>query len=162
MVDAVGGEAENRLCDDEAYIVLQTFMQPVAPMRLAVAIAGLPADPYSTVLAQLDGCGRDVVCPQIERAAGAQVKAGVMPVASQNAVFDRAAVQWEAEMGTAIVEREDTAPIVHDEQRTRAAGDDHHPLGLQLVQGASADQFLAAKLLGSLADRFGHRRSSFR
>src|SRR5271155_2962133 len=103
-------------------------------MRFAVAIAGLPADPYSIVLAHLDWCGRDVVCPQIECAAGAQVKAGVMPVASQNAVFNRAAVQWEAEMGTAIVEREDMAAIVHYEQRTRAAGGDHHPLGLQLVK----------------------------
>jgi hypothetical protein len=49
---------------------------------------------------------------------------------------------------------------MHDEQPTHAAADDHHPLGLQLVQGPSADQFLAAKLLGSLADRLGHRRSS--
>ncbi len=70
-------------------------------------------------------------------------------------------MQWEAEMGTAIVDREDTAPIMHDEHRARAAADDHHPLGFQFVQGANADQFVAAKLLGSFADRFGHLGSSF-
>src|SRR5271157_4191394 len=61
-------------------------------------------------------------------------------------------------MGTAIVEREDMAAVVSDEQRTGVASDHHHPLGLQFVQGPDADQFVAARFLGFFADWLGHFR----
>jgi hypothetical protein len=80
-----------------------------------------------------------------------------MPVAGQNAVVDRAAVQREAEMRATIVEREDATPVMDDQQWTRTAVDDGHPLGLQLRKSPDADPITGQGLRSSVVARLGHR-----
>ncbi len=86
----------------------------------------------------------------------------MVPMAGQDAIGDRAAVQREAEMRAAIVERKDAAAIVDDEQRALAGLDDARAFGLELGQGAGAQPILAARWVGRLvrnagAGGFGHR-----
>ena len=63
----------------------------------------------------------------------------MMPVAGQNAIFDRAAVERETEVRATVIEREDAIPVVHDEQWAGPAMEDGHALGLQLLQSPGAD-----------------------
>jgi hypothetical protein len=114
VIGDLAAEAQHRLGEDEADIVLQPLAQPVAPMGLAVHVTRPGIDPNGTVIPQLDWRGRDIIGPEVEGAAAGEVKAGMMPMAGQNPVLDRAAVQRKTEMRATVVEREDTAPVVHD------------------------------------------------
>src|ERR1700731_1017855 len=59
-------------------------------------------------------------------------------------------------MGAAIVERENAAPFVDDKQWTRAAMDDGHPLGLQLLNGPDSDPIISQGLRSSVVTSLGH------
>ena len=84
--------------------------------------------------AQLDRAGRRVVRPQIEGAAAFEVEAGVVPVAGQDPVLDAAPVEREAHVGAAVVEREDAAAVVDDEDRAMGAVHDESAFRLQLFE----------------------------
>ena len=56
-----------------------------------------------------------VVRPQIEGAAGAEIEAGVMPMAGKDSILDAAAVKGKAHMGAAVVERVDFAFVVDED-----------------------------------------------
>src|SRR6185437_15581774 len=74
-----------------------------------------------------------------------QVKAGVMPVAGQDATVQAALVQRETHVWTAIVDREDLALVPEHRDAVSVAADDQ------------------ASLLGKLAERAGpnHSRAFF-
>ena len=72
----------------------------------------------------LDRVGPHVVGPGIERAAGGQVEAGVVPVAGDQPALDRAPMQREAHVRAAVVERVGLA----------VAPEDAHTMGTQLGQ----------------------------
>jgi hypothetical protein len=115
IVGPVTVETEHSLGEDKTDIVLQPLAQPVAPVIIAIGVARTAADPHPSVVPQFDHRGRDIVRPEIESAAAGEVKAGMMPVTGQDAVFNRAAVKRETEVRAAVIEREDTILIVHDE-----------------------------------------------
>ena len=46
----------------------------------------------------------DVIRPEIERSAAGKVEARMVPMAAQNAVFDRTAVKREAHMRAAVIQ----------------------------------------------------------
>ena len=71
-------------------------------------------------VAQLDRADRYVVRPQVEGAAAFEIEAGVVPVTGQDAVLDAAALEREAHVRATIVERENAAAVVDDEDRTMA------------------------------------------
>jgi len=56
----------------------------------------------------------------------------MMPVAGQDAVLDAAAIEREAHMRAAIVERENASVVVHQQDRTMTPAHDEAPLGFQL------------------------------
>ena len=155
MIRATATEAQHRLGEDKTDIVLQALAQAIAPVGVAVRVARPRANPQSPVVPELDRGGRDIVCPEIKGPAADEVKAGVMPVARQDAVLDRAAVQRKTEMRAPVVECEEFAPIMCDEQRTTAAVNDGHSPRLQLIQRADADPLIGRMLV----TRLGHRAS---
>ena len=83
---------------------------------------GLGLDDHrDPAVVDLDRVGADVVGPGIERAARAEVEAGVVPVAGHQAALDRAAVQREAHVGAAVVERE-RRPVAPEDADRLGAG----------------------------------------
>jgi hypothetical protein len=55
-----------------------------------------------------DSSGRDIV--RRDRTSARGVESGMMPMASQNAILDRAAMQWKIEIPTTAVERKNFVP----------------------------------------------------
>jgi len=135
IVGAVTAETEHGFGKNEADIVLQPLAQPVAPVIIAIGVARPSADPHRSLVAQLDRSGRNIIRPEIESAAAGEVKAGVMPVTGQNAVFNRAAVKRETEVRATVIERVDAILIVHDEQWA-GVGHAFGPNEMRLVKAA--------------------------
>ena len=138
-----GEEATHRLGDDQIQLVGQAVRQPPAPVAHRVGTVEHRPDP-DLVVAQLDGTGRHVVGPQVERAAAGQIEPGVMPMAGQDAVLDRPAVEREAHMRAAVVEGADPALVADHEDRPMAVAPQHHAaLGLQFRKRAHAKEVVA-------------------
>ena len=134
-------QASHRLGDDQIQIVGHAIREPAAPVthRVGMVEHGLYPDVFP---ADLDRTGRDVVRPQVERAAAGQIEPGVMPMAGQDAVFDRPTVEREAHMRAAVVERAET-PLLADHEHRPVASPQHHPaLGLQLGKRANANELV--------------------
>ena len=74
-------------------------------MRSAVRSGSGSTTTVTRVAVDLDRVGAHVVGPRVERAAGTQVEAGVVPVAGDEAALDGAAVEREAHVRAAVVER---------------------------------------------------------
>ena len=113
---ALSQQATHRLGDDQIQIVGQAVREAAAPVthRVGMVEHGLYPDLFP---ADLDRTGRDVVRPQVERAAAGQIEPGVMPMAGQDAVLDRPAVEREAHMRAAVVEGADPALVADHEHR---------------------------------------------
>lgn len=109
-----------------AQATLQFFLFPFA--------TGKGAHPHLTV-AHFDGIGGNVVRPRVQRSPAFHIKAGVMPVAGENAVAQTAHVQRKAHVRTPVVQGDDF-PLVVDHQDSL-----HHlvTLLLHLIQAACAD-----------------------
>ena len=92
-----------------------------------------------TVAVDLHRVGADVVGPGIERSPGAQVEAGVVPVARHQAALDRAPVEREPHVRAAVVEGErcTVAPEDADGLGTGLARQATGPL--QLVERSDRD-----------------------
>ena len=69
---------------------------------------------------ELDVKGLRVVGPRIERAAGHEVEAGVVPVTGQEAGFDRALMQRKTEMRAPVLDRERATLVPDDDDGKRA------------------------------------------
>ena len=136
--------ALHRFGDDEADVVREAVIEPPAPVRnCGVGTTEGCPDPDLAV-AQLDRAGRRVVRPQIECAAAVEIEAGVVPMAGQDAVLDAAAVEREAHVRASVVEREDAAAVIDDEDR---------PMGA--VQTSRPFAFRSARLPASVKSVFG-------
>ncbi len=73
------------------------------------------------VAAHLDGEAAQVVGPLVERTSGRQVEAGVVPVAGEDPVADRATVEREAHVWAAVVHGVDL--VVLDKEANRVPVD---------------------------------------
>src|SRR5262249_37082888 len=105
--------AVNGFGNDKAQNMREAVVEPLAPTRCRIVVAEDGPNPDFAVT-HLGGTGRDIICPQIEGTAAREVEAGVVPMAGQGAVLDAAAIQRKSHMRAAIVEREDTTPVVED------------------------------------------------
>jgi hypothetical protein len=94
----------------------------------------------------LEGANRNVVRPQVERAAAFEIKASVVPMTGQDAVLDTAAFKRKAHVRATIVEREDAPPIIDNQNRTVAPVDDKHPLCLQVIEGSGKRKSLVRRV----------------
>ena len=81
----------------------------------------------------LDRRRGNVVGPKVKGAATSEVKTRVMPMAGQDAVFDRASMERKSKMGAAVIEGKHLPIIMNDEQRTASTANDNHARGLQLL-----------------------------
>jgi len=94
----------------------------------------------------LDGANRNVVRPQVERAAAFEIKASVVPMTGQDTVLDTAAFERKAHVRATIVEREDAPPIIDNQDRTLAPVYDEHPLCLQFFEGSGKRKSLVRRV----------------
>jgi len=156
MIRATATEAQHRLGEDKTDIMLQALAQAIAPVGVAVRVACPPANPQSPV-PELDRGGRDVVRPEIESPTAGEVKAGVMPMAGQDPIFNRAPVKRKTEMRATIVESEELASIMHDQQRTCAAANDGHAARLQLLQCPGAYPIVSRRFATWVVATLRHR-----
>src|SRR5581483_749291 len=108
--------------------LLQALLEAVLELRPAVG--GGRDDDDHRIAVDLDGVGPDVVGPGVEGAPGAEVEAGVVPVAGHEAALDRAPVERKAHVGAAVVEGEGgtVAPEDADRLGPGLAGEAARPL----------------------------------
>jgi hypothetical protein len=119
-----------RLGDDKADVVCKAIRKPPTPVLSGIGMTerGLHPDP---AIAHLDREGRHVVGPEVESAAAFEVKAGVVPMAGQDAILEAAPLEREAHVRASIVEREDAPTIVDDEDWAMGTMHDESALRLQ-------------------------------
>ena len=157
VVYALADKPQHSLGENETDVLFQPLAQSIAPVGVTVGIAGVRRDPHHTV-AYLDCRRGNVVGPKVEGAATRQVKTGVVPMAGQDAVFDRASMERKSKMGAAVIEGKHLSIVIDDEQWTASAANDNHARSLQLLQRRHANEVIG--VLGrALADRdFRHER----
>jgi hypothetical protein len=103
----------------------------------AVAL-GLDDDEDLAVLHH-HGVGPGVVGEGVERAARGQVEAGVVPVAGDQALLDRAPVEGEPHVGTAVVEGVGHALVPEDAHAVSSRLAHQAASGPQVIQTADGD-----------------------
>ena len=110
--------------------------QPVVePLPLVAERVLRRRDVHVDVVAlDLDREAAQVVGPLVERAAGAEVEARVVPVAREDPVADRPAVQGEAHVRAAVVDRVHLALVGEQADRVALDADDEPALGLELLE----------------------------
>jgi hypothetical protein len=112
---------------------------------------GIGVDPDMAV-AHLHRERRHIIGPLVKRAAAFQVKTGMMPVTGQDAVLDRAPIQGEAHVGTAIVYGIDFVLVVKEGHRVPVDMHGEIAFFLQLVQRGHACPCSFSHLGSSLFD----------
>jgi hypothetical protein len=110
------------------------------PVLVAVGVSGARADPYHAVT-DFDRRGRHVVGPWIERAAGSEIEARMVPMAGEDSVLDRAAMQRKAQVRATVIQREHAALVVHDDEWPVRPCCDGHLLSAQFFERTNADEF---------------------
>ena len=108
-VFAVLQQADDRLGDHQRDVAFQAVAQSAAQVFLGIGTRG-EVYPY-TAIAYFHRESADIIGKLVECATTGEVEAGVMPVTGEDAVADRAAIQWEAHVGAAIVHRVDAIPV---------------------------------------------------
>ena len=129
FVDPGAARAEHRLGDHQAQIVRHAVVETSSPVLGRIGAEATVRRDEDLAVRDPHRRGGHIVGPQVEGAAARQVEARVMPGAGENAVPDAALVQGKAEMRAAVVQGEHAALVVHHEQRTAPALDDHATLG---------------------------------
>ena len=102
--------------DDEPEIMGKAVIEPLAPMVRRIAMSKRWVDPDLAV-PHLDGTGRNVIRPEIERAATRQIEAGVMPMACQDPILHAAPIERKTHVRAAVVEREYVFAVVDHQNR---------------------------------------------
>jgi hypothetical protein len=92
---------QDSLANNEGYIPFQPDFQPFALVLAGIGMGGQVYPEF--IAAYFDGEAANIVGELVEGSAAFEVEAGVMPVAGEDAVFDRAAIQGKAHVGAAVV-----------------------------------------------------------
>jgi hypothetical protein len=137
--------AMHGLGDDQAEVVGEAVSKPSMPVRRGIGMTERGLHPHIAV-AHLDRADRNVVRPQVEGAAAFEIEPSVVPMTGQDTVLEGAALEWEAHMRTTIVEREDAAAVVDDEDGPVATMHNHTALRLQLLKAAGEREFLVRRV----------------
>ena len=138
-------EHDRRLRDHERDVALEPDLQPRS--LVGDAVARRSQVDVDVVAVDLDREAAQLVGPLVERAARAEVEARVVPVAGEDPVRDRAAMEREAHVRAAVVDREhravlgEQADVVTVERDDEAACLDAAPRARQrVVAGQSRQQ----------------------
>jgi hypothetical protein len=133
------------LGDNETKVVCEAVPKPLAPMRGGIGMIQRGFHPHFAI-AQFDGEGRHVVGPKVKGAAAFEIEAGVMPMTGQDAVFDAAQLERKTHVWAPIVEGENAAAIVDDQDRTMDAVQNEPALCLELIKAAGEHEFPARRV----------------
>jgi hypothetical protein len=134
-------QRNRRLRDDERDVALEPVVQPLALMCDGV-LARTQVD-EDGVTVDRDRESAQLVGELIERPAGPQVEACVMPVAGQDAVAHRAAVQREAHVRAAVVDRVHLVAVREETDGVPVQVHDEPPRRAHLVERRGVDQTFA-------------------
>ena len=121
-------QPEQGLRLDQAHADVQPPLQAPAVERRVGVLARAARDQHLPV-GDAHLVGRHVVGEQVERAAGSDVEAGVVPVAGQDAVVERSAVQREAHVRAAVVHGGNAVTVGEHGDGDPVALDQDDPLG---------------------------------
>ena len=91
--------------------MLHAIIQSASPMQPFVARRRIGINPHLAIYDNYRK-GAHVVGEGIERTTACQVKAGVMPVAGENSIFNTAPIQGKTHVGTSIVHGADLSIMV--------------------------------------------------
>jgi hypothetical protein len=116
---------QDRLRDNQANVLLQSFAQPPAGMLNLIARSGMAADEH-VFAAQFDVERLHVVSPKVESTTTVRIESRVVPVACNHSIFTAALVEREAHMRAAIVDGPNIAGIV--EQHDGPIGAPHYDM----------------------------------
>jgi hypothetical protein len=116
--------AEHRLADYQTGIVGKAIIEALSPMGRLVARCGRGRHPNLTVDDPNRAC-RHVVCPEIEGRTAAQIKTGMMPMASEDTVLNASAVKGKPHMRAPVVEGDHIVIISHDKHGATGRPDHH-------------------------------------
>ena len=147
----------DRLGDHEPEVVGKAIVEPTAPVARGVAMAERRLEP-DLPITHLDRTRRDVVGPEIEGAAARQIEARVMPMTSEDAVLDAAAIERKAHMRAAVIQREDASPIIDHQDRGVATMQHEATLSLQLGKTAGAHKVRTRHILPRSVIASMHRK----
>src|SRR5687768_15075215 len=140
---AIGGtrrlQAKDRLGDDETDVVLQPLLQTRGPMLHRVARGRRRIYPHP-IANEGHGEGPHVVGEWVKGTPAREVETRMVPMAGQNAVFDRTSVQWESHMRAAIIDGIHLTAVVEHGDGMAFTGDDHAPSLLQRLEGVYSDE----------------------
>src|SRR5262249_32633499 len=131
--------------DDQGEVMCEAVRKPLMPVRGWIGMTERGLYPNLTI-AHFDGADRYVVRPQIESAAAFEIEASVVPVTGQDPVLDAAALEREAHVRAAIIEREHAPAVVDDEDRAMATVHNEPALRLQLFKASREREFLVRRV----------------
>ena len=98
-------QTDHALGNDQSEVLLEALVELSGPVGAAVLLDGRWIEPDLAV-SHLGAERGHVVGKGIEGTAAGQIELCMMPVASEDAVLNRAAVQGKAHVGAAIINRE--------------------------------------------------------
>ena len=125
-------EHDRRLGDDQGDVPFEPDLQPL-PLVLD-RIAPRRQVHVHVIALDLDGEAAQLVGELVERAARAEVEARVVPVAREDPVADRPAVQREAHVRAAVVDRVDLVALGQQADRVAVQADDQPALRAELLE----------------------------
>ena len=146
-------QPEDGLGDDQRDALLQSLLQAVH--QVARPVGPSVEDHGDPAIINLDRVCPDVVSPRIERAARAQVEAGVVPMARHQATLDSPTVERKAHVRTPIVEREGCAFTPEDTDRLGASLAGQAPDPAQLLERPNRHTIAHRRLLNHAFRRAG-------
>src|SRR5262245_33837362 len=114
-------------------------MQTPPPMRRLIARCGSGRHP-NLAIEDANRAYRHIVCPEIERRAATQIKTRMMPVASEDTIFNASAVKRKAHMRTPVVESDHIGAISHDEYGAAGRANHHVAAVAQLAERPDANE----------------------
>ena len=120
-VATVVEECDNRLRDNQPDVALEAVTEAAQEVLPSVGAFG-DVDQQRSILDSYREYSH-IVGPLVEGPAGFKVEARVMPVAGEDAVLDCSAVEWEAHVRAPVVDREQAAVRIEQNDRVTADND---------------------------------------
>ncbi len=130
-IGAEPSQRQNRFGLYQADFLLEALGEPAQRTRAAFDLARLSRDVDRAVDHFRVEC-RHIVGPKVECTARAQIEPGFMPVAGDEAVTNRPAVQRESQMWAAVIDRENPAVLPEHGDRPVASRNDDDPFRFKL------------------------------
>ena len=131
-------ERDRRLRQDERDVSFESVAKSFPVMSVRI-VARRQIDEH-VIAMYLDREPTQVVCPLVERPARAEVEAGVMPVAREDPVGDRAAVEREPHVWAAVVNRVHVFAFGEKTERVTVDVDDEPAVRAKLSDRGRADE----------------------